>query len=144
MSPANSAIVLATPASRPPSEVERGGFVTAASDYAIDALQRGTLFLDQRCALALDVAPQRLMHLSLAAFKTLVRDTFVRLPLEPECAAPAIGAIVPDRAAHTELMRQVREIVRVDGSLTPNDFHRLARLAQALEAPMTSRLERVS
>jgi len=66
------------------------------------------------------------------------------LQLEPERAATAIGAVVADAAARKELMRQLREIVMAGGSLTPNDEARLAWLAQALDAPTTSRSERAS
>jgi len=116
-----------------------------------EALTRAALYVfaadrsvDQRCALALNVARQRLMHLSLAQYKTMVRDQCLMLQLEPERAATAIGAVVADAAARKELMRQLREIVMAGGSLTPNDEARLAWLAQALDAPTTSRSERAS
>ena len=52
--------------------------------------------LDQRCALALNVARQQLMHLSLAEFKVLVRDQFFVLQLEPERAIEVLPSLVPE------------------------------------------------
>ena len=58
-----------------------------------EALTRAVLYvlaahrvLDQRCALALNGARQQLMHLSLAAFKVMVREQSFILQLEPERA----------------------------------------------------------
>ena len=59
------------------AKLQTGGFdeaLTRAVLYVIAAER----MLDQRCALALNVARQKLMHLSLAEFKTLVRDQFFR------------------------------------------------------------------
>ena len=48
--------------------------------------------LDQRCALALNVARQQLMHLSLAEFKVVVRDQAFLLQLERERAVEALAS----------------------------------------------------
>ena len=70
-----------------------------AGDRGFDeALTRAVLYvsaadrvLDQRCALALNVARQQLMRLSLAEFKALVRDQFFVLQLEPERAIEVLA-----------------------------------------------------
>lgn len=71
-----------------------------------EALIRAVLYvmvvertIDQRCALALNVARQRLMHLSLAQFKVLVWDQFFVLQLEPVRAVEALASLVPGRRA---------------------------------------------
>ena len=64
------------------AKLQTGGFdeaLTRAVLYVIAADRT----LDQRCALALNVARQQLMHLSLAEFKVVVRDQFFVLQLEP-------------------------------------------------------------
>ena len=66
-----------------------GGFneaLTRAVLYVI-AADRG---IDQRCALALNVARKKLMHLSLAEFKSMVRDQFFVLQLEPDHAVDVL------------------------------------------------------
>ena len=108
-----------------------------------EALTRAVLYvvaadrmLDQRCALALNVARQQLMHLSLAEFKVLVRDQFFVLQLEPERAIEALASIVPKADARKELLKQVRAIAGAGDPPTPAERDRLARLSQVLAAPI--------
>jgi hypothetical protein len=108
-----------------------------------EALTRAVLYvvaadrmLDQRCALALNVARQQLMHLSLAEFKVMVRDQFFVLQLEPERAIEALASIVPKADARIELLKQVRSIASADDSSTAAESDRLARLARVLAAPI--------
>ena len=108
-----------------------------------EALTRAVLYvvaadrmLDQRCALALNVARQQLMHLSLAEFKVMVRDQFFVLQLEPERAIDALAAIVPEADARIELLKQVRAIASAGDSPTAAESDRLARLSQVLAAPI--------
>jgi len=108
-----------------------------------EALTRAVLYvvgadrmLDQRCALALNVARQQLMRLSLAEFKVMVRDQFFVLQLEPERAIDALAAIVPKADARIELLKQVRAIASADDSSTAAESDRLARLARVLAAPI--------
>jgi hypothetical protein len=108
-----------------------------------EALTRAVLYvvaadrtLDQRCALALNVARQQLMHLSLAEFKVLVRDQFFVLQLEPERAIEALASLVPKAGARMELMKQVRAIASAGDPPTAAERDRLARLAQMLAAPI--------
>ena len=78
--------------------LETGGFdeaLTRAVLYVIAANR----VLDQRCALALNVARQQLMQLSLAEFKVLVRDQFFVLQLEPERAIDVLASLVPEADA---------------------------------------------
>ena len=58
--------------------------------------------LDQRCALALNVARQQLMQLSLAEFKVMVRDQFFVLQLEPERAVEVLASLVPEADARKD------------------------------------------
>ena len=107
-----------------------------------EALTRAVLYvvgadgaLDQRSALALNVARQKLMHLSLAAFKATVRDQFFVLQFEPERAIEALADIVP-KTARTELLQQTRAIADAGGPLTKAEGDRLDRLSQALAMPI--------
>ena len=115
--------------------LETGGFdeaLTRAVLY-VGAADRA---LDQRCALALNVARQQLMHLSLAEFKVMVRDQFFVLQLEPERAIEALPSLVPELDARKKLLKQVRAIVSADDPLTVAERDRLALLSQALRAPI--------
>ena len=115
--------------------LERGGFddaLTRAVLYAVGADRT----LDQRCALALNVARKQLMHLSLAEFKVLVRDQFFVLQLEPERAIEALASLVPKADARLELLKQVRAIAGADESSIAAEGDRLARLSQVLAAPI--------
>ena len=66
--------------------------------------------IDQRSALALNVARQKLMHLSLAEFKALVREQAFLLQLERERAVEALASLVPHAGARQELLKQVHAI----------------------------------
>ena len=115
--------------------LETGGFdeaLTRAVLY-VGAADRA---LDQRCALALNVARQQLMRLSLAEFKTLVRDQFFVLQLEPERAIEALPSLVPELEARKKLLKQVRAIASAGDPLTVAERDRLARLSQALGVPI--------
>ena len=77
------------------TKLRTGGFdeaLTRAVLYVIAAER----MIDQRSALALNVARQQLMHLSLAEFKALVRDQFFVLQLEHEDAVDVIPSMVPE------------------------------------------------
>ena len=104
-----------------------------------EALTRSVLYvvgvdraLDQRCALALNVARQEFMHLSLAAFKVMVRDQFFVLQREPERAIKVLPSLVPDTDARKALLEQVRTIASAGGPLTANEDDRMALLSQLL------------
>ncbi len=92
--------------------------------------------VDQRCALALNVARQKLMHLSLAEFKALVRDQFFVLQLEGERAVEAIASMVPEADARKELLQQVQNIVGAGDPPLAAERDRLARLSQVLAMPI--------
>ena len=107
-----------------------------------EALTRAVLYVtaaermvDQRCALALNVARQQLMHLSLAEFKALVRDQFFVLQLERERAVEALASLVPDAGAREELQKHVRAIVGAGDPPIAAERDRLARLSQVLAEP---------
>jgi hypothetical protein len=108
-----------------------------------EALTRAVLYVteaerlvDQRCALALNVARQQLMRLSLDEFKALVRDQFFVLQLERERAVDALAALVPQADARKELLKQVRGIVGAGDPPTAAERDRLARLSQVLAVPI--------
>jgi hypothetical protein len=71
------------------------------------------------------------MHLSLAAFKVMVRDQFFILQLEPERAIEVLPSLVPKADARTELLKQVRMIAGAGDPLTAAENDRLDRLSQA-------------
>lgn len=107
-----------------------------------EALIRAVLYvltaewaLDERCALALGVARQQLMHLSLDAFKALVRDQFFVFLLEGERAVDALASLVPEADARQQLLNQVDAIVRAGDPLTAAGRDRLTRLSQVLAVP---------
>jgi len=123
--------------------LETGGFD--------EALTRSVLYvvgadhvLDQRCALALNVARQDLMHLSLAAFRVLVRDQSFVLQLEPERAIEALASLVPNAAARMDLLQRVRAIANASGPLTAAEGDRLDRLSRALATPIVKLAEPAS
>ena len=87
---------------------------------------------DQRCALALNVARQQLMHMSLAAFKVTVRDQFFVLQLEPERAVEALRLLVPEADAREKLLKELHTIVGAGGPLIAAERDRMARLSMVL------------
>ena len=97
--------------------LKTGGFDEALTRAVLYVLAANRM-LDQRCALALNVARQQLMHLSLAEFKILVRDQFFVLQLEPERAIEVLPSLVPDADARKTLLEQVRAIASAGDPLT--------------------------
>ena len=117
------------------AKLPTGGFdeaLTRAVLYVIAAER----MIDQRCALALNVARQQLMHLSLAEFKVLVRDQFFVLQLERERAVEALASLVPEADARKELLKQVHAIVGAGDPPIAAERDRLAELSQVLAAPI--------
>ena len=114
---------------------------TGGSD---EALTRAVLYVtandqvfDDRCALALNVVRKKLMHLSLGAFKRLVREQFFILQLEPDEAVTAITSLVPSVGDREILLQQVKQIMSAGGAITADASDRLARLSQVLTSPVT-------
>jgi hypothetical protein len=108
-----------------------------------EALARAVLYvtaaermIDPRCALALNVARQQLMRLSLDEFKALVRDQFFVLQLERERAVEALGSLVPGADERKELLQQVHAIVAAGDPPVAAERDRLARLSRVLAAPV--------
>jgi hypothetical protein len=116
------------------SMLKTGGFDEALTRAVLYILAANRM-LDQRCALALNVARQQLMRLSLGEFKILVRDQFFVLQLEPERAIEVLPSLVPDKDAQKALLDQMRVIAGAGDPLTPAENDRLARLLQLLAAP---------
>ncbi len=114
--------------------LETGGFDEALT-RAVLYVMAADHVLDQRCALALNVARQQLMHLPLADFKILVRDQFFVLQLEPDRAIEVLASLVPEADARSELLKQVRAIADAGDPLTKAENDRLAQLSRALAVP---------
>lgn len=115
--------------------LKTGGFDEALT-RAVLYVSAADRMLDQRCALALNVARQQLMRLSIAEFKRLVRDQFFVLQLEPERAIEALPSLVRDTDARKELLKQVRAIVGAGGLPTSSVGDRLVRLSNVLAVPI--------
>ncbi|WP_295444040.1 DUF3141 domain-containing protein [uncultured Thiodictyon sp.] len=116
------------------AKLNTGGFdeaLTRAVLYVI-AAERS---LDERCAHALNAARQQFMHLSLEAFKSLVRDQFFVLHSERERAVEALATLVPEADERTELLKQLDAIIQAGDPATPAEHERLARLTQVLAVP---------
>ena len=115
--------------------LETGGFdeaLTRAMLYVIAADR----VLDQRCALALNVARQQLMRLSLGEFKILVRDQFFVLQLEPERALEVLPSLVPEVDARKELLSQAYLIVSAGDPPAAAERERLDQLSSLLGLPI--------
>ena len=111
------------------AKLQTGGFDEALTRAGCMSTRRA--MLDQRCAFALNVARQHLMHLSLAEFKVLVREQFFLLQLERERAVEALASLVPEADARRELLRQVQAIVGAGDPPTAAERDRLTRLSGA-------------
>ncbi len=120
------------------AKLKTGGFDEALTRAVLYVLAANWM-LDQRCALALNVARQQLMRLSLAEFKILVRDQFFVLQLEPERAIEVLPFLVPDTDARKTLLEQVRAIASAGDPLTAAEDDRLARLLHLLAVPPEKR-----
>jgi hypothetical protein len=81
----------------------------------------------------LNVARKQLMHLSIAAFKAMVRDQFFVLQLERNRAIDVLPTMVSQADARRTLLEQTNAIMSAGGSLVPAERERLERLSQVLE-----------
>ena len=111
--------------------LRRGGFdeaLTRAVLYATAAER----VIEQRCALALNVARQQAMHLSLSEFKALVREQSSVLQDARERAVDAIADLVPEADMRRTLMEQVRAVVAAGGLPNAIESERLLRLTRLL------------
>lgn len=113
----------------------RGGF-NEALIRAVLYITEADRALDQRCAFALDVARRKVMRLSVAAFKKLVREQFLVLQSEPERAVEALAAMVPGVDLRRALLDEVRRIVGADDPASAAERDRLLRVAQLLAMPL--------
>jgi hypothetical protein len=86
------------------AKLRTGGFDEALT-RAVLHVTAADRSLDDRCALALNVARQQLMRLSLEDFKVLVRDQFFVLLLERERAVQTLASMVPDADGKKELLK---------------------------------------
>ncbi len=111
------------------------GGIDAALTRAVLYVLAAERMLDQRCALALNAAREQLMRLSLADFKTLVRDQFFVLQLEREQAVAMLASMVPQADARKRLLQQVQAITGAGDPATGAERERMARLSQVLASP---------
>lgn len=116
-------------------KLQTGGF-DAALTRAVLYVNAAEHMLDQRCAFALNVARQKLMHLSLAEFKTLVRGQAFLLQLDRDHAVEVLATMMPAMAARKELMQQLCAIVGAGTPLTIAEGERIDRLAELLAVPI--------
>ncbi len=107
-----------------------------------EALVRAVLFvvasdraIDDRSAEALNEARQRLMGLSIADFKLVVREQFfiILLDQHKEKAIEALVDLVPAADQRQALLDEVVTIVGAHGGLSPAESHRIAKLARVLD-----------
>jgi hypothetical protein len=110
-----------------------GGF-DAAFTRAVMYVLGADRSLGQRCALALNTARDRLMHLTLAAFKLLVREQSFLLHTEGERAVGAIVSLVPRSVERDRLLRDVDAILDAGGTISTAERSRRLRLSQLLGA----------
>jgi hypothetical protein len=125
------------------AKLQTGGFDEALIRAVLYVVGADRMF-DQRCTSAVNAAREQFMHLSLAEFKTLVRDQFFVLQLEQKRAAEALTSLVPEEKARNELLKLVQMIVSADGSTNAIERDHLARLSQILETPMEKTLALVT
>ena len=117
------------------AKLHSGGFNEALT-RAVLYVSSAERMVDQRCALALNVARQQLMHLPLAEFKSLVQEQFFVLLADREPAVEALGLMVPEADARTALLAQVQTIIGASDPVLAAAHGRLDRLARVLELPM--------
>jgi hypothetical protein len=108
-----------------------GGFDEALTRAVLYVFADDRIF-DQRCALALNVARQHLMHLSLAGFKVMVRNQSFVLQLEREHAVDALALLVPATDARKQLLTSVNAIIDAGGAPIAAERERLARLSNVM------------
>ena len=117
------------------AKLETGGFDEALIRAVIYVFAADRI-LDQRSAFALNLARQRLMRLSLADFKILVRDQFFVLQLEPERAMEALTLLAPEEETRVALMEELRRIVGAGHPPSIAGRERLDRLSRLLATPI--------
>jgi hypothetical protein len=127
------------PAEKYAALLRTGGFDEALTRAVLYVFADDRIF-DQRCALALNVARHHLMHLSLAAFKALVRNQFFVLQLEREQAVNALAFLVPAMNARRELLKHVHMIVDAGGAPIAAERERLDRLSNVMAGPAEKKM----
>jgi hypothetical protein len=92
--------------------------------------------LDQQSALVLNAVRQQTLHLSIVAFKAMVRQQAFILHQAGENALHALTFMVPKPDQRTALLSQVEAIVAANGALTPEQSRRLVTLSESLTIPL--------
>jgi len=116
------------------AKLHTGGF-DAALTRAVLYVTAAERMIDQRCALALNAARHKLMHLSLAEFKALIRDQSFLLQLECDQAVEVLASLVPEPQARKDLLKQVHAIVSAGDPPLAAERERLTRLSEVLGVP---------
>jgi hypothetical protein len=106
----------------------RHGTFDEALTRAVLYVSTAEIVIEQRTALAFNVARKQLMKLSLDEFKAMVREQFQILQEEHEQAIEAIVDLIPNIEIRESMTEQVEKIVSVIGVLTPLQQERLDRL----------------
>ena len=125
------------------AKLQTGGFNEALTRAVLYVLAADRM-LDQRCAFALNVARQQLMHLSLDKFKAVVRDQFFVLQLAGDRAVAVLATVVPEADARKALLQQVHAIVGAGAPPSAAERDRLTRLSQVLSVPIEKTVARAS
>jgi hypothetical protein len=117
------------------ARLRAGGFTEALirSLLYVASNDRG---LDQQSALVLNAVRQQTLHLSIVAFKAMVRQQAFILHQAGENALHALTFMVPKPDQRTALLSQVEAIVAANGALTPEQSRRLVTLSESLTIPL--------
>ncbi|MBJ7309053.1 DUF3141 domain-containing protein [Rugamonas sp. CCM 8940] len=117
------------------AKLKTGGY-NAALTRAVLYVTEADRMIEQRTALAFNVARENIMHLSLADFRVLVREQFFVLQLAGEQAVDALASMVIKEGACKELLKQVHAIVGADDPPSVGENERLTKLSQVLSVPI--------
>jgi hypothetical protein len=111
------------------ARMAEGGLRAATIRALIYAgMERGAV--DERSFRALQTIRERYTDLTLAAFKTLVREQFLMLVIDAEAALAAIPAMLPDEAdKRSGAYKAVETVFTAAGGLSDTDERRLKRVA---------------
>jgi hypothetical protein len=114
------------------AEIAKGGPVEAKFRALLYVLAADRA-LDERSAFALRKAAPELAELSVDEVKRIVREQFFALLLDREHALRMLPSMVPADDQRKTLLTELRAILDVAGSPTPEMTRRLAHVAASLE-----------
>jgi hypothetical protein len=117
------------------AKLKTGGY-NAALARAVLYVTEADQMIEQRTALAFNVARENIMHLSLGDFRVLVREQFFVLQLAGEQAVSALASMVVKADARKELMKQIHAIVGAGDPPSVAENERLTKLSHVLLVPI--------